>query len=95
MNCKKFFVLQLLHITFPLVSPAHMYLLVCLKIAHPGSGTSNYSNEKYLHMIIIHNICISIYKPNLLLIIVKPVKPPKGKMEHGHHRQVVYIWRLP
>lgn len=39
--------------TFPAVSPAHMYLLVPLKIAQPGSGISTCG--KYEKFCLFHN----------------------------------------
>lgn len=40
-------------LTFPAVSPAHMYLLVPLKIAQPGSGISTCG--KYEKFCLFHN----------------------------------------
>lgn len=59
--------------TFPAVSPAHMYLLVPLKIAQPGSGISTCG--KYEKFCLFHNsINIHVH----LASCVKIIKYLKG-----------------
>lgn len=53
-----------LMLTFPAVSPAHMYLLVPLKIAQPGSGMSTcgkrYERFCLFYKSVSSKICLSV-----------------------------------